>query len=151
MTDSEAQADPTPATITDYIVATYPGTDVISTPEGDGLFFSLDPQTHWPNFATIVTSDRHDLERNSNLTARGMFRLNLGIGPVEFKKRFDDDGERDYTATDVLFPHPTYAAQRWVGIVNPSRATFDDQIKPLLEVAYKLVAPKGLNARTRSM
>jgi hypothetical protein len=144
MTDSKAESradsQPTAATISDYITATYPGTDVITTPEGDGIFFSLNPETHWPNFATIVTSDRHDMEQNSNLTARGLFRLNLGIGPVEFKKRFADATDYDYTAIDVLFPHPTYAAQRWVGIVNPSQNTFENEIKPLLDVAYKLVA-----------
>ncbi len=138
--DEPAQDDPTPASITDYIVATYPGTDVIATPEGDGIFFSLNPETHWPNFATIVTSDRHDMEQNSDLTARGLFRLNIGIGPVEFKKRFGGEGVYDYTARNVLFPHPTYAAQRWVGIVNPSSITFEDEVKPLLDVAYKLVA-----------
>jgi len=138
--DSVATSEPTPESISDYINATYPGTDVILTPEGDGIFFSLNPETHWPNFATIVTSDRHDMEQNSNLTARGLFRLNLGIGPVEFKKRFSDAADHDYTAVDVLFPHPTYAAQRWVGIVNPSQQTFDSEIKPLLDIAYKLVA-----------
>ena len=140
MTDSQAHEEPTPASITDYIVVTYPGTDVVSTPEGDGIFFSLNPETHWPNFATIVTSDRHDVEQNSDLTARGLFRLNIGIGPDEFKKRFRGDGDYDYTATNVLFPHPTYAAQRWVGIVNPSWSTFEAEIKPLLDVACKLVA-----------
>jgi hypothetical protein len=140
MTDAQTRIDPTPASISEYIVETYPRTDVISTPEGDGMFFSVNRETHWPNFATIVTSDRHDMEQNSNLTARGLFRLNLGIGPEEFKKRFPVEADHDYTATDVLFPHPTYAAQRWVGIVNPTQATFEDEIKPLLDVAYKLVA-----------
>ena len=46
---------PSPAEITEYIVQTYPGVDV-ATAMG-ATFFSVDPETHWPNFATIVTSD----------------------------------------------------------------------------------------------
>ena len=66
MTDSDdANANPTPADIADYIRVTYPRTDVFAAPEGDATFFSLNPETHWPNFATIVTSDRHDLAQRT--------------------------------------------------------------------------------------
>ena len=133
-------SDPTPADIADYIRATYPDTDVFAAPEGDATFFSLNPERHWPNFATIVTSDRHDLEQNSNLTARGLYRLNIGVLPATFKRIVDSTVEYDYTATDTLMPHPVYAAQRWISIVNPTRQTFETTVKPLLEEAYKKVA-----------
>jgi hypothetical protein len=138
MTDS--QADLTPADIADYIRATYPETDVFSAPEGDATFFSLNPETHWPNFATIVTSDRHDMEQNSNLVARGLYRLNIGVLPATFKKIVEPGVEYDYTATDTLMPHPVYAAQRWIAVVSPSRSTFDETVKPLLDEAYNKVA-----------
>jgi hypothetical protein len=47
---------PTAEDITDYITPTYPETIV-----GEAMnasFFSLD-ESHWPNFATIVTTDEH--------------------------------------------------------------------------------------------
>ncbi len=143
MTDSrrrQSRPTATPADIADYIRATYPQTDVFTAPEGDATFFSLNPETHWPNFATIVTSDRHDLEQNSNLTARGLYRLNIGVLPATFKRIVDPTLEYDYTATDSLMPHPVYAAQRWISIVNPTRQTFDETVKPLLDEAYKKVA-----------
>lgn len=51
---------PDPETIADYIRQTYPETVVL---EMTGTwFFSLD-EKHWPNFATIVTTDEHDRAR----------------------------------------------------------------------------------------
>ena len=87
-----------------------------------------------------MTSDRHDLEQNSNLTARDLFRLNIGVLPATFKRIVDPTLEYDYAATDSLMPHPVYAAQRWISVVNPSHRTFDETVKPLLEEAYKKVA-----------
>jgi hypothetical protein len=135
--------DPQPAEIVDYITQTFPDTDVVSA---DGAtFFSIDPEKHWPNFATLVTTDEHDLAPDlpaapSRLSERGLYRLNIGIGPSEFKSRLGSAADYDYSAIDVLFPHPVYAAQRWVSIINPTRAMFESEIKPLLDVAYRLVA-----------
>ena len=56
---------PVPETIATYIKETYPETVVL---EMTGTwFFSLD-EKHWPNFATIVTTDEHD--QASNLSSR---------------------------------------------------------------------------------
>ena len=49
---------PTPETIVGYILETYPETDVVEAM--DAWFFSLDAEKHWPNYATIVTTDAHD-------------------------------------------------------------------------------------------
>ena len=46
------------AAIIDYIRETYPDVDILTA--GSGTFFSLDPEKHWPNFATLVTSDEYD-------------------------------------------------------------------------------------------
>ena len=32
-------------------------------------------------------------------------------------------------------PHPEYSRQRWVSVLNPSRATFEQVVKPLLREA----------------
>ena len=39
-------------------------------------FFSLDPEKHWPNFATMVWTD--DFDQASDLSRPGIFRLNIG-------------------------------------------------------------------------
>jgi hypothetical protein len=62
---------PDPASITRYIRETYPDADVVS-PRG-GRFFACDAEAHWPNFATIVTTDEFD--DASNLSRPSVFRL----------------------------------------------------------------------------
>ncbi len=76
------------------------------------------------------------MDQNSDLTRRGAYRLNIGVGPQTFKRLIDPTRTYDYTATDVVIPHPVYAKQRWIAIVNPTLATFDQTIKPLLDEAY---------------
>ena len=127
----------------DYITNTYKGVDVVTYPPDQtptAWFFSLDAEKHWPNFATIVTTDEHDTDPNSNLSARGAYRLNIGVGRQSFERLVDPNKSYDYTATDVVIPHPTYAKQRWIGIVNPTRGTFDREIKQLLDEAHARLA-----------
>jgi hypothetical protein len=60
-----------------------------------------------------------------------VFRLNIAVGretfrdligypPAEHRNRH---AEFDYTALDRLLPHPAYAAQGWVSILNPAERT----------------------------
>jgi hypothetical protein len=134
MTESTGTG-PDPETIVHHIQQTYPDTDVV-TIEG-GWFFSVDPEKHWPNFATLVTNDDYDTK--SQLTRPGVFRLNLGVGKETFLRLVGDQAEPDYVSLDQVFPHPDYAAQRWISILNPSQATFDDLVRPLLDEAHARV------------
>ena len=68
------------AAIIDYIRKTYPDADILTA--GSGTFFSLDPDKHWPNFATLVTSD--DYDSASNLSRSGIYRLNIGVSTATF-------------------------------------------------------------------
>src|SRR5689334_20449351 len=139
---SQEEALPLPELI-EYITTHFSGVDTATYPPDQtptAWFFSLDAEKHWPNFATIVTTDEHDTEPTSNLAARGAYRLNIGLGPDTFKRLIDLDKAYDYAATDVVIPHPTYAKQRWVGIVSPTRGTFDRDVKPLIDEAYQRLA-----------
>ena len=49
---------PDPETIVRYITDTYPESDVVQAM--NAWFFSLDPEKHWPNYATLVTTNEHD-------------------------------------------------------------------------------------------
>jgi hypothetical protein len=144
MTANDADHEVKPLdTLIGYITEHFPNVDIATYPPDAGAtawFFSIDREKHWPNFATIVTTDEHDMEQNSNLVARGAYRLNIGVGRATFERLIDASGTYDYTAVDEVIPHPTYAKQRWIGIVNPSPATFDDIIRPLLDEAYDRVA-----------
>ncbi len=109
---------PDPDAIIRYITETYPET-VIARAEG-ATFFSLD-ESHWPNFATIVTGEAFD--DGSNLSRPGVFRLNIGaLSRETFQRLVGDLADPDFTELDRLLPHPLYAKQRWVAILNPSAA-----------------------------
>jgi hypothetical protein len=132
MTNRET-AGPDPAEITGWITTTYPDTVVAEALRA--TFFSLNEQ-HWPNFATIVTTDEHDMGNPSNLARPGVYRLNIGVGKATFERLVGGMTDPDYAALDTPIPHPVYAKQRWIGILNPSRRTFEDVVKPLIAEAY---------------
>lgn len=105
----------------------------------DALFFFYDPDGTNPAnrmypFATIVTTDAHD--QASDLERPGVYRLNIGVGRDTFRSLFPEDAEQDYTAFDTLLPHPMYAAQSWICVLNPSHETFD-RLRPMLAEAHE--------------
>jgi hypothetical protein len=136
MTNLEA-TEPTPDAVVAYITETWPETDVVQAM--NAWFFSLDPEQHWPNYATLVTTDEHD--EASNLSRPGAFRLNLGVDRATFERVAAEAGpDPDYTAADRVMPHPVYGAQRWICIVNPTESTFRDVVVPLMAVAHDRLA-----------
>jgi hypothetical protein len=124
------------ASVLRYIAQAYPDADIFTA--GSGTFISCDAEKHWPNFATLVTSDEYDAA--SDLNRAGIYRLNIGVSKATFEKVVGSNTNPDYTALDQLMPHPVYAMQHWVSILNPSEATFDNVVKPLLDEAHERLA-----------
>src|SRR4249919_477554 len=122
MTPEGLPTGPDPEAITRTILDTWPDTDMVTALGAS--FFSLDPEKHFPNFATIVTTDEHDEGEPSRLWRPGVFRLNIGVGRATFERVAGSMVEPDYAALDTLLPHPVYARQLWISILNPSAATF---------------------------
>ena len=143
--------------IIQYITDTFAGVEVQRPTDGHGagdtfLFYdpqrNIDPQRRLP-FATIVTKDYGDFDNASQLNRPNVFRLNVGVSKDTFRGLFGPPprAERaqrttyDFAAVDRLLPHPVYAPQSWVCVLNPSRDTFD-AVKPLLADAYARVATR---------
>ena len=137
MSSSTVPTGPDPEAITRAILERYPET-VVAEALG-ATFFSLD-EKHWPNFATIVTTDEHDEGAPSDLGRPGAFRLNIGVGRATFKRLVGSMEAPDYAAYDRILPHPVYARQLWISILNPSDATFRDVVMPLIEEAHDRLA-----------
>jgi hypothetical protein len=159
------------ASITRYIADTFDGVDVVvasretGAPEvawGD-IFFSFDPDRdlepkHRLPFATIVTKDYGDFDCASNLNRPGVFRLNIGVSKDTYRSLFGPqqplhpgasgvvDAGHDFTTVDHLMPHPVYAPQSWVCVLNPSEATFQ-AVRPLLAEAYELAVQRYAKRR----
>ena len=87
---------------------------------------------------TLVTSDEYDSA--SNLSRPGVYRLNIGLSKQTFDGLVSAITDPDYAALDRVMPHPVYALQHWVSILNPTEATFDSIVKPLLDEAHGRVA-----------
>jgi hypothetical protein len=117
-------------------------------------FFTYDPERRldaaqqFP-FATIVTKDYGDFDNASDLNRPGLFRLNVGVGSRTYESLFGPAGAahlagggRDFSVADTLLPHPAYARQHWVCIVNPGDETFEREIWPLLLEAHETAAAR---------
>lgn len=126
-------------------------TFLIYDPRGD-----LPPERQLP-FATIVTGDHYDTA--SHLDRPGAYRLNIGLTRATYTARFgpapsarDEHGILDtgvdYAATDTLLPHPHYASQYWVCVINPGEATLP-VVRTLLTEAHAFAARKYANHRAR--
>jgi hypothetical protein len=119
---------------------------------GDTFFFdpqrNIDPTRRLP-FATIVTKDNGDFGNPSQLHRLDVFRLNIGVSRATFRALFGHPASAtstqsagyDFAALDRLMPHPAYASQAWVCMLNLSPNTFE-RVKPLLAEAYALVAAR---------
>lgn len=127
--------------IAKYITDTFPG---IETAENFGYTFFFFGSNHKLPFATLASSD-NDYDRFSNLDRPDVFRLNLGISKPTFQSLFGTGavtpGAYDFTALDQVMPHPVYAPQFFVCVLNPSEATFQT-LKGLLAEAYDIAVKR---------
>lgn len=128
------------------ILMTCPGAVVLEA-TGD-LFFVHDPEGDLPDerkqpFATIVTGDRYD--DVSELDRPGVYRLNVGVSRARYGQL---DLGADLTALDVFLPHPVYAAQHWICVLNPGPRTVG-LLDELIVEAHGLARRKVDNWRIR--
>jgi hypothetical protein len=143
--------------IIQYVKDTFTGLDILAPTEGPGagdtfIFYDpghdIDPTRRQP-FATIVTKDYGEFDNASRLDRPGVFRLNIGVSRETFHALFGylpgksttTNATYDYAAMDRIMPHPVYAPQSFVCVLNPSSQTFET-IKPLLAEAYAIVATR---------
>ena len=128
---------------------------------GETSFF-YNPDRRLPRgvyFATIKEKNGEN-DRASNLDRSEVFRLNIGISKMTYQSLFGPQPSRpraggviesghNFAALDQLIPHPVYGWMSWVCVLNPSAASFDTLLKPLLSEAYSLAVEKFAK-RTRS-
>ena len=117
--------------------------DAVVATIDSAAFFSLD-EKHWPNFATVVWTDEHDEGAPSDLARDGVYRVNVGVDRDTFQQLVGSMTEPDYAAFDRFMPHPVYARQRWISILNPSHETIRSTLMPLIAAGHdRLVARRA--------
>ncbi len=134
--------------VTKYIVTTFP--EVESTIAfGYTMFFYRSDRKI--SFATLISSD-YDYDHISNLNRPGVFRLNIGVSKKTFQSLFGTDkvdiSSYDFSALDVIMPHPDYAQQHYICVLSPSEATFE-KVRPLLTEAYE-IAVRRYNSQNKN-
>lgn len=125
------------ASVANYILDTFPG---VETENNFGYTFFFFGSDHRLPFATIASTD-NEYEHISNLDRPGVFRLNIGVSRETFQSLFGtapvDVSAYDFTALDVIMPHPDYAKQYFICVLSPDDATFE-RIRPMLAEAYDI-------------
>jgi hypothetical protein len=125
------------------------------------LFYN--PGRALPNGVYFATVKDHDGANDSasHLDRPGVFRVALGLPRASYERLFGDRPARppkggrvatghDFTATDVLMPHPVYAWMGWVQVLSPSKEIFTG-MQPLFTEAYDVAAGKyNVQAAKRS-
>jgi len=131
--------------VVDYIMKTFPKVETTTAYGYNMFFYSSDRKL---SFATLISSD-YDYDHISNLNRPGVYRLNIGVSKQTFQSLFGTDEvnvkDYDFTALDVIMPHPEYAQYHFICVLSPSEASFE-KIKPLLAEAHE-VAMKRYNKR----
>jgi hypothetical protein len=129
------------SSVIDYITQTFPGVETTDSFGYTMFFYSSDRKLP---FATLISSDT-DYDRISDLDRLGAFRLNIGIGKQTFQSLFGaarvDVNAYDFTALDVIMPHPDYAQQHFICVLSPSELTFE-RIRALLAEAYDIAVQR---------
>jgi hypothetical protein len=103
---------------------------------GYTFFFIGDDQT--VPFVTIAHTD-NDYEKVSNLNREGVFRINIGVSRKTFNDLIGEATSEpiDYTVLNTIFPHPDYAKQNFICILNPADENVE-KTKQLITEAHAL-------------
>ncbi len=117
-----------------------------------GIFYN--PRNRLKRGVYVLTAKEKDGEndRSSRLDREDVFRINFGVRKSTFLKLFGTVPPRackggvvnmdfDFSALDLLMPHPVYAWMGWLCVLNPADSTFE-QIKPLVREAYSYAQEK---------
>lgn len=120
--------------------------------EAYGYLFYFCGDDHRMPFLTIASSD-NDYDRVSNLSRDGVFRVNLGIRRETFAGLFPDSGDGgevtyDFTMLNTFLPHPEYAKQHFICILNPAGSN-DEAFRNLVREAHE-VAKQRYERKNRS-
>ena len=125
--------------VINYIMKTFSEVETINNYGYDMFFYKSDRKL---SFATLISSD-YDYDNISNLNRPGAYRLNIGVSKQTFQSLFGADEvnvkDYDFTALDVIMPHPEYAQYHFICVLSPSEKTFE-KIRSLLAEAYDIAA-----------
>ena len=118
------------------------GLDAVQREDNFGYAFFFVGADHRLPFVTIANSD-NEYDQYSQLNRDGVFRLNIGVSKTTFEALLAGSPTEhiDYTALDVFLPHPEYAKQHFVCILNPTGDRIE-RTKELIVEAHSIAAAR---------
>tara|TARA_A200000159_G_scaffold159823_1_gene178990 strand:+ start:2703 stop:3215 length:513 start_codon:yes stop_codon:yes gene_type:complete len=148
-----------PLELVDLLASRFHGLVAKSSWGETALFYN--PSQLLPSGVYVATVKEHDgdNDRASQLDRPGIYRFSVGIGNVAYGRRFGVKPARplkgevvatghDFTAVDVVLPHPVYAWMGWISILSPSSESIR-QLWPDIEVGYALAQKKYSSRRPK--
>ena len=138
--------------ILDYCLSSLNGTVLVESWGEKGIFYNPGLVLKRGVYVLTVKEKDGDNDKASNLDRTGIYRVNLGLRKSTFQKMYGKiparpaaggvvDMDCDFTALDIIIPHPVYAWMGWVSVLNPSKQTFE-RLKPLIQEAYEFSVEK---------
>jgi len=114
------------------LAAGLPGVRRVENEEYGYTFFFAGDEQMLP-FVSIATADNEG-DDVSNLAREGVFRVNIGLGRETYEGLgLPDAAGVDYSALNVLLPHPHYARQHYVCILKPEGDNAETTRRLILE------------------
>jgi hypothetical protein len=123
--------------------------DNVQREENFGYSFFFVGDDHVVPFVSMSDSD-NEYDTVSNLNREGVFRVNIGVSRETFESLVGKMPSEniDYSVLNVFLPHPEYAKQHFVCILNPSGENTEATKKLILEAHS--IATTRLNRRSKT-
>lgn len=119
------------------------GMENVQREENYGYVFFFVGDDHLLSFVTIANAD-NEWDSVSNLHREGVFRVNIGISRETFNELIGTLSEEepvDHSALNTFLPHPEYAKQNFICILNPSGENVA-RTKQLITEAHGMAAKR---------
>ncbi len=142
----------TPDEVLGYCLDTLEGTVLVNSWGERGIFYNPGGRLKRGVYVLTVKEKDGENDKSSGLDREGIYRVNLGVRRESFCGMFGALPPRpgkggvvamayDFSAQNVLLPHPVYAWMGWICVLNPSRERFEE-LKPLIREAYGFAREK---------
>jgi len=142
----------TPDDILSYCLSNLKDVVLIESWGERGIFYNPNRALKRGVYVLTVKEKDGDNDKGSMLNRDNAYRINVGLRKENFIKQFGYIPKRpaagqivkmnfDFTAMDIIMPHPVYAWMGWVCVLNPSDKTFED-FKPMIQESYEFAKEK---------
>ena len=141
-----------PDDILKYCLDNLEGTVEVNSWGERGIFYNPDGVLKRGVYILTIKEKDGDNDRASHLDRKDVWRINIGVRKQTFRTLFGELPKRpckgcivdmpyEFTAKDVIMPHPVYAWMGWICALTPSEATFE-LLKPYILESYEYAKEK---------